>query len=220
MHGESGGYTRWIDYKNMAKKHEMPSDEKAQLLLETVEDRLAIDPILLDLRGKTLMTDFFLVCSGNSDVHIRAIADAVLEKSGEERLSKPRIEGQEVGEWVLLDFGDVVLHVMSEEQRERYKLEEFWSRPHPDGEMPPTPGTVLGEGGEGDDSDLDAVDLDDEDLDDAAFFEDADTEVEPIDEDEVENEDGQFDDFGDAPPGRQSRKGNNNGTGGSGGGGR
>lgn len=196
----------------MAKKSDMPSDEKAQLLLETVEDRLAIDPVLLDLRGKTLMTDFFLVCSGNSDTHIRAISDAVLDKSADARLSKPRIEGQEVGEWVLLDFGDVVLHVMSEEQRERYKLEEFWTRSHAEGEMPPTPGTALRRGPEGDE-DLDSLEMDEDEMDDATFFEDADTEVEPVDEDEVE--DGQFDDFGDTPPGRQQRGGSSsNGSGG------
>lgn len=159
----------------------MASDAKAQLLLDVVEDRKAVDPVLLDLRGKTLMTDFFLVCSGTSNVHIRAIADAVLEKADDGEVSKPRVEGRENAEWVLLDFGDVILHVMGEEPRERYRLEQFWSTPQPKGALPPTPGTVETDA---DDPDLDA--LEEEDLEDAAFFDAADQEVEPIDEDDAD----------------------------------
>jgi ribosome-associated protein len=153
----------------------MPSDQKAQFLLDAIEDRKAVDPVLLDLRGKTLLFDFFLVCSGTSNVHIRAITDAVLEKAEDARIAKPRISGQENREWVLLDFGDVVLHVMDEENRARYKLEQFWSTPHPTGALPPTPDTVRTADAEEDEEEVDE---------DAAFFEDADTEVEPIDEDE------------------------------------
>ncbi len=165
-------------------KNTMPSEEKAQLLLDTIEDRKAVDPVMLDLRGKVLVADFFLVCSGTSHVHIRAIADAVLEKVDEARLPKPRIEGQEIGEWVLLDFGDVVLHVMGEEPRERYKLEQFWSSTQPKGALPPTPGSVAAE----DIDEDDLGDFDDEDeMNDAAFFSEADEEVEPVDEDDLDD---------------------------------
>jgi ribosome-associated protein len=157
----------------------MNSEEKAHFLLDVVEDRKAVDPVLLDLRGKTVMTDFFLVCSGTSNVHIRSIADGILEKSEEADLAKPRVEGQANAEWVLLDFGDVVLHVMAEEPRRRYRLEQFWSTPHPKGALPPTPGAARA-----DDADVDAADLDEEDRVDAAFFDEADQEVAPIDEDE------------------------------------
>ena len=168
----------------------MDSEKKAGLLLDVVEDRQAVDPVLLDLRGKTLMTDFFLVCSGTSNVHIRAISDAVLDRAREADLNKPRVEGQENAEWVLLDFGDVVLHVMAEEPRARYRLEQFWSQPHPDGALPPTPSTARGT-----ETDVDAAELDDEDRDDAAFFDEADQEVEPIDEedDDFDEEDEESD---------------------------
>jgi ribosome-associated protein len=163
----------------------MPSDEKAKLVLDAVEDRKAVDPVLLDLRGKTLLTDFFLICTGTSDVHIRAIADSVQEKAENASLARPRVEGQTVGEWVLIDFGDVVVHVMGEEPRERYRLEHFWTTPHPKGALPPTPDTVSdGTAWAGGD---DEEDFDDEELEDAAFFEDADTEVEPVDEDEIDD---------------------------------
>lgn len=162
----------------------LPSDEKAKLLLDAVEDRKAVDPVLLDLRDKSLLADFFLVCSGTSNTHIRAIADRVLEKTDEMRLPKPRVEGQSVGEWVLIDFGDVVLHVLGEEPRARYKLEQFWSTPQPKGALPPTPGTALSALDE--DENLGDFDDEDDETDDEddAFFAEADTEVEPADEDD------------------------------------
>ena len=169
----------------MPKRNDLASDEKVKLLVDAVEDRKAVDPVLIDLRDKTLMTDFFLICSGTSDVHIRAIADSVLEKGELENLNRPRVEGQSVGEWVLIDFGDVVVHVMAQEPRERYKLEYFWTTPQPKGALPPTPDSVaaaaLGPGSG--DEDWDEEDENDED-DDASFFDDADQEVPPVDEDE------------------------------------
>jgi ribosome-associated protein len=184
----------------------LSSEEKAKLLLDTVEDRKAVDPVLLDLRGQTLMADFFLICSGTSNVHIRSIADAVLERADERDVNKPRVEGQQNAEWVLLDFGDVVLHVMAEEPRARYRLEQFWTTPQPKGALPPTPDSVAAadaqaldrQGLDGadarfaeiEDEDLEnddgdgMDDLDDDDLDDAAFFDEADQEVEPVDEED------------------------------------
>lgn len=187
----------------MAKRSDIPSDEKARILVDAVEDRKAVDPVLIDLRDKTLMTDFFLVCSGTSDVHIRAIAERVEEVADEQRLNRPRIEGQGVAEWVLLDFGDVVLHIMNAESRDRYKLETFWTTPQPKGALPPTPdsatahrsGSGIGEDRtDADDKsdaldELEGLDFDEDEESDAAFFEDADEEVEPIDEpDDLDDE--------------------------------
>lgn len=182
----------------LAKK-DMPSREKAQLLQEAVEDRLALDPVLLDLTGQTMMFDYALICSGNSDTHIRAITNAVLEKTDEVNLAAPRVAGQSVGEWVLMDYGDVVLHILSDEARERYKLETFWTTPQPKGALPPSPENlgelyagsqeITDEGfNDSDEDDFDEDDLDEEDLDDAAFFDEADQEVEPIDEEDLDEE--------------------------------
>jgi ribosome-associated protein len=201
-------------------KTTLPSEEKARLVLDAVEDRKAVDPVLLDLRDKSLLADFFLICSGTSNVHIRAIADRVLEKTDDLRLSKPRIEGQEIGQWVLLDYGDVVLHILDEESRERYKLEKFWTTPQPKGALPPTPTTVYaGSAGpnrvnKADDLDEDQLgNFDDdedeeEDDEDGAFFANADTEVEPVDE-------GEEDDLNDATDdGAESASTPHDGTGG------
>ena len=135
----------------MPKKRDIPSDEKAKIILDAVEDRLAENPVLIDVRGKTVITDFFLICTGTSEPHMRAITESVLERADEDNLGKPRVEGRAVGEWVLMDFGDVVLHIMNAETRERYKLEEFWTTPQPHGALPPTPNSVSG------DEDIDAA---------------------------------------------------------------
>ena len=173
--------------------------------METVEERLAIEPVLMDLTDKVLLFDYVLVCAGNSDTHVRAITNAVLERIDDENITPPRVAGQGIGEWVLMDFGDVILHVLSEEARERYKLETFWSTAQPKGALPPTPtddgvyaGATVTDAGFDDSEDdmddddeagdelteeeLDALDIDDEDPDDVSFFNTADTEVEPIDE--------------------------------------
>ena len=191
----------------MAKTSDMPSDEKAQILLETIEDRKAEDPTLLDLRGKTVLADFFLICTGLSNVHIRAISEYVLETAKDKRMGIPKIEGEQVGEWVLMDFGDVIVHIMNQEARERFKLEQFWSTPQPKGALPPDP-SMLTEGMDGAlESDLaqkapDAdvtydeqnlpykneegfYDDDDEEDEDEAFFDDADEEVKPLDEEDA-----------------------------------
>ncbi len=109
----------------------------------------------------------------------------MLEKTEENRLSSPKIEGKEAGEWVLIDFGDVVVHVMAEETRDRYKLEQFWTTPQPKGALPPTPGTIGGYNEPLEELNLGSFDDDDEfDDEDAAFFDDADQEVEPVEEDD------------------------------------
>ena len=182
-------------------KTQLPSQEKAKLLMEAVEDRLALNPVLLDLTGKTVLFDYALVCGGNSDTHIRAITNAALEKGDSVNIAPPRVAGQGVGDWVLMDYGDVVLHILTEEARERYKLETFWTTAQPKGALPPdapTDGTVyagasldagFNDSDEDDMDDEDADEMSDEELDgldmdddDAAFFDEADAEVEPVDE--------------------------------------
>lgn len=186
----------------MPKNVEMPVEDKAKFLLDAAEDRKAVDPVLIDLRGKSTFTDYFLICTGTSDVHIRAIADSVQEKAEEARFARPRVEGQAVGEWVLIDFGDVVVHVMGQEPRDRFRLEQFWTTPQPKGALPPTPDSIAANGGldveveadfdddQGDESDLDDLDLDDDELAAASFFEEADKEVEPVDEEQIDDDGG------------------------------
>jgi len=104
----------------------MTTEQKRQLILNAAEDAKAERITALDLRGKTLIADYFVVCSGTSDVHIRSVADKIqdaLRAAGERAL---RVEGYREATWVLLDYGDIVVHVMREETRQHYGLEAFW----------------------------------------------------------------------------------------------
>jgi ribosome-associated protein len=105
----------------------MTSDEKARLAAAAADSKQARDMVLLDLQGLTLMTDFFFICCGTSTTHIRTIADAVIETMKRAGLGGIRVEGYDAASWVLMDYGDVVVHVMDPERREFYGLETFWS---------------------------------------------------------------------------------------------
>jgi len=104
----------------------MTSEEKARLVVQSADAKQARDMTLLDLRGVTIMADYFFICSGTSTTHIRTICDAVVETMKHSGEGGIRVEGYSGAAWVLMDYGDVVVHVMAPEQREYYKLEEFW----------------------------------------------------------------------------------------------
>jgi ribosome-associated protein len=98
----------------------------AQVVAGALADLKALDVSLLDVRHLTTVTDTMIVASGRSDRHVRAIADAVVEKCQKEGHRPIGVEGQKVGEWVLVDLGDVVVHVMLPRTREFYNLEKLW----------------------------------------------------------------------------------------------
>jgi ribosome-associated protein len=98
----------------------------AQVVAGALDDLKALDVSLLDVRHLTTVTDTMIVASGRSDRHVRAIADAVVEKCKKEGHRPIGVEGQNVGEWVLVDLGDVVVHVMLPRTREFYNLEKLW----------------------------------------------------------------------------------------------
>jgi ribosome-associated protein len=104
----------------------MTSTEKVQLITEAADDMKAERIETLDVRGKTAVADYFVVCSGTSDRHVSSIADKVAEKLTVAKAKPVRIEGERTG-WVLQDYGDVILNVMREEQRQFYDLEALWN---------------------------------------------------------------------------------------------
>ena len=106
---------------------DMDSEEKVRLMAEAADDVRAVDIIALDLQGLTIIADFFLICTGKSSVQLRAIADRIEEKLRDRGIRKLRAEGYREATWILLDYGDVVAHVMSAEQRDFYNLETFWA---------------------------------------------------------------------------------------------
>jgi ribosome-associated protein len=99
---------------------------KALLAAEVAEAKRAEDVLVLDLREQTLVTDYFVLCTATSRVQIRAVADAIAEALKGNQTRGVR-EGAEAGQWVLLDYGDVVVHVFGPEARAFYRLERLWA---------------------------------------------------------------------------------------------
>lgn len=91
-------------------------------------DRKAYDLVVLDTAGLTSVADYFVICSGRSDTQVQAIADAI-EQAGDALGIRPlAVEGREQSRWMLLDYGDVVIHVFYTPVREFYDLERLWVR--------------------------------------------------------------------------------------------
>jgi ribosome-associated protein len=97
-----------------------------KLVLAALEDMKAVNVKLLDVRGLTDITDAMIVASGNSDRHVRSIAERVIEKARESGRRPLGIEGTRDNEWVLVDLQDVLLHVMLPRVREFYAIEQLW----------------------------------------------------------------------------------------------
>jgi ribosome-associated protein len=89
-------------------------------------DRKARDVVVLDLRGISTATDFFLIATGSSDTHVTSIADHLIEENRKQGLRPVSIEGQRGGRWVLVDYFDFVVHVFHPAAREFYQLERLW----------------------------------------------------------------------------------------------
>jgi ribosome-associated protein len=102
-------------------------EEKVRLICAAAEDIKARDIVYLDVRGQTIVSDFFVVCSGTSITHIQSIAEGVKDRLREEAKMRARPEGDAQSYWMILDYGDVILHIFSDETREFYDLERLWS---------------------------------------------------------------------------------------------
>lgn len=99
---------------------------KTALLCESANDIKALDIIVLDVRGQTILADYFVLCSGTSSTHIQSIAEhARDEMRGNGYRARP--EGVPASFWVVLDYGDAILHVLNDETREFYDLERLWA---------------------------------------------------------------------------------------------
>ena len=101
----------------------------AEWIAEIASDKKAIDIRVIDLRGIVSYTDYFVICSGNTERQSKAIHDGIYEelKNGDDgRLLPRRVEGDREARWILLDYLDVVAHIFTPEAREYYRLEQLW----------------------------------------------------------------------------------------------
>lgn len=94
--------------------------------LEALDEHKGQDPVVLDMREVSGFTDFMVVCTGRSEPHVRALADAVAERLLEHGVKPSHIEGKSGGNWMLLDFLQLVVHVFTPEKRSFYQLEKLW----------------------------------------------------------------------------------------------
>jgi ribosome-associated protein len=101
-------------------------NERLALILEALEAKKPLDVVTLDVGRQTQMMDFLVICTGTSNIHIRALADGVIETMKEHGYKGVRAEGYNEARWVLLDYGDVVVHVQHSEERVFYALERLW----------------------------------------------------------------------------------------------
>ena len=99
----------------------------AQRISELMLDKKAVDIIMIDVRKITTLTDFFVVCTSESEPQTRAITDHINQKMKEEGVKSWHIEGYEHLDWVLIDFVHIVVHIFSKETREYYEFERLWA---------------------------------------------------------------------------------------------
>lgn len=104
----------------------MTSIEKAKLCLTTILERKAVDPILLHVEDLTTVADYFLITGGNSTRQVQAISRHLQRTLKEKGVSAYGVEGEQEARWVLLDYGDVVIHIFYQPVREFYDLEGLW----------------------------------------------------------------------------------------------
>ena len=104
----------------------MTIEEMSQAVCKAASDKKARDIVVMDMRELSPSTDYFVVCSANTATQVRAIADSIEEQLQEAGVDLFHKEGYREGEWVLLDYGDVVAHVFMQEAREYYALEQLW----------------------------------------------------------------------------------------------
>ena len=105
----------------------MQVEELRDLVIETLEDMKAFDIEMLDVRGKTSITDFFVIASGSSDRHVKSSAESVAFQAKQAGQMPIGVEGLQEGEWALIDLNGVVVHVMQPRVRDFYQLERLWN---------------------------------------------------------------------------------------------
>ncbi len=107
----------------------MKSEKLKDLVMQALDDVKARDVLSLDVRELTSVTDFMIIASGTSNQHVKSLAANVVQEAKKHKQRPIGTEGENAGEWVLVDFGDVVVHVMLPDTRRFYDLEKLWSNP-------------------------------------------------------------------------------------------
>jgi len=97
-----------------------------KIAMRVAENKKASDMVVLEISKISVIADYFLICTGRSTIHTKAIARDIIEKIEAYLGVNPRVEGLREGLWILLDYGDLIVHIFLEEQRQFYNLERLW----------------------------------------------------------------------------------------------
>ena len=103
-----------------------PETKMIDIVLQSLEDAKAEETVAIDITGKSSLADHMVVTSGRSNRHVSAVADQVVKALRDNGFGKPRIEGLPHADWVLVDGGDVIVHIFRPEVREFYNIEKMW----------------------------------------------------------------------------------------------
>ena len=107
----------------------MEPDKLTQLVSEALDDLKAVNAVTMDVSSLTDVMDYLVIASGTSNRHVKSLANNVTVEAKKEGVRPIGVEGEDAGEWVLVDFGDVVVHVMLPATRDFYDLERLWAQP-------------------------------------------------------------------------------------------
>ncbi len=113
----------------MAGRTDVTSETLLSTILSSLQDDKAEDIVQIDLRGKSEIGDYMVICSGRSSRQVSAISEKLVDRLKQEHGRLSKVEGKDTGDWVLIDTGDVIVHVFRPEVREFYQLEKMWLSP-------------------------------------------------------------------------------------------
>lgn len=103
------------------------SEELVQLIAQAIYDKKGVNPIALDVQGKSTLTDYIIIAEGNVDRHVVAIGKAIVDAMQEVGEKPIHMEGFSNGDWVVIDFCNIMIHIFGPKLREKYQLEQLWS---------------------------------------------------------------------------------------------
>lgn len=104
----------------------MKTNELVQVSVKAADDKRAEDIVVLDVQGISLVADYFMICHGNSEKQVEAIARELKAQAQENGIEINRLEGLDKSRWVLIDLGDIIVHVFHRDERSYYNLEKLW----------------------------------------------------------------------------------------------
>ncbi len=103
----------------------------ARTIVELASNRKAEDVLMLDMRPASYVADYFVLCSGGSERHLKALADEIKDELANQDVRPLRVEGKSESGWILMDYGSVVLHIFGKEERAYYALDHLWQEAAP-----------------------------------------------------------------------------------------